>query len=323
MRAPPRRPELIATLGPVSTTLAAELARAGATAFRLNASHLEPEALGAALARVRAECPATPVVVDLQGAKMRVGAFPPRPVAQGARVRFALSPAQADDVPLPHPELFAAVQPGEVLSLDDDRLRCEVESAEGGVLVARWLADGTLSPRKGINRVSHPVEPAGIGARDLAHLAVARRFERVAFAWSFMGDGREAAWVRAEAPGCPVVGKVERAEAITALDRVLASVDEAWICRGDLGAQLGPRALAEFVARYRPPASGAPVLMAGQVLQHLARHPEPTRSEVCHLFELLARGYAGIVLSDETAVGDAPVATVATARTLLDTLGWS
>ena len=51
---------------------------------------------------------------------------------------------------------------------------------------------------------------------------------------------------------------------------------------------------------------GVPVLMAGQVLEHLTRHPEPTRSEVCHLFDLVARGFAGIVLSDETAIGRRP-----------------
>jgi len=50
-----------------------------------------------------------------------------------------------------------------------------------------------------------------------------------------------------------------------------------------------------------------PVLMAGQVFEHLKEHPEPTRSEVCHVFDLLARGYAGVVLSDETAIGADPV----------------
>lgn len=313
-------PQLVVTLGPASAGLVGELAGSGATAFRLNASHLGVGALVEWLERVRAAAPAVPVVVDLQGAKMRVGDCASRRVARGERVRFALTPAAPDDVPLPHPELFQAVRPGEVLSCDDDRLRCEVERAEEGLLVARWLGDGLLSPRRGLNRASHPVEPRGPGERDLAQLAAARPFGPVSFAWSFMTDGREAAWVREAAPGCPVVGKVERAEAVTALDRLLAAVDEAWICRGDLGAQLGPRALARFVADWRPPASGPPVLMAGQVLHHLAGHADPTRSEVCHLFDLLARGYAGIVLSDETAVGAAPLEAVRVARRLLDEL---
>ena len=58
--------------------------------------------------------------------------------------------------------------------------------------------------------------------------------------------------------------------------------------------------------------------MAGQVFEHLTRHASPTRSEVCHLHDLCVRGYAGIVLSDETAIGSSPVDAVRTARELLD-----
>ena len=57
--------------------------------------------------------------------------------------------------------------------------------------------------------------------------------------------------------------------------------------------------------------------MAGQVLEHLTEHPEPTRSEVCHLSDLVARGYAGIVLSDETAIGRHPVRAVEQAASLV------
>ena len=311
---------LVATLGPASSGLAAAMASAGATAFRLNASHLEAGGVAAWLARLRSEAPGVPVVVDLQGAKMRVGDFPVRQVAPGERTRFSARPSAPDELPLPHPELFEQLRAGEVLSLDDDRLRCEVEEVRGHGLVARWLTGGALAPRKGVNRASHPVELGGLSERDRAQPLEASPFG-ASFAFSFMTDGREAAWVRAAAPGARVVAKVERAEAVTNLDRVLAATDAAWICRGDLGAQLGPRALAEFVARFRPPAAGPPVLMAGQVLHHLVSSVEPTRSEVCHLYELLARGYAGIVLSDETAVGQAPVDAVRAARRLLDALG--
>lgn len=314
-----RARSLVVTLGPASVGLIGALASAGATAFRLNASHLDLDSLAHWLERLRAQAPGVPVVVDLQGAKMRVGEVPLRAVAAGERVRFAAETGSPGDVHLPHPELFEQVRPGEVLTLDDGRLRCEVEQVEGPALVARWLTGGALAPRKGVNRASHPVELRRLSERDRAQVALAAPFG-VAFALSFMVDGREAAWVRSAAPGAQVVGKVERAEAVAELARILAATDAAWICRGDLGAQLGPRALAEFIARWRPPPGGPPVLMAGQVLHHLVGHLEPTRTEVCHLFDLLERGYAGIVLSDETAVGCAPVEATRAARALLDRL---
>ena len=89
------------------------------------------------------------------------------------------------------------------------------------------------------------------------------------------------------------------------------------MCRGDLGEQLGPGALGRFVGSLSPAHFRCPVLMAGQVLEHLTAHAEPTRSEVCHLHDLLARGYAGIVLSDETAIGARPAHAVGQAAALV------
>jgi pyruvate kinase len=98
-------------------------------------------------------------------------------------------------------------------------------------------------------------------------------------------------------------------------------VDALWVCRGDLGEQLGPAALARFVGSFSPADLPRPVLMAGQVLEHLTEHAEPTRSEVCHLFDLWQRGYAGVVLSDETAIGRRPAHAVARAASLVRAFG--
>ena len=141
------------------------------------------------------------------------------------------------------------------------------------------------------------------------------------FAFSFMRDGREAEFVRHEARGVLVAGKVERAEAVAGYRALARRVDEVWICRGDLGAQVGAAAMAAFVARVRPVRGGTPVLMAGQVLHGLVTGAEPSRSEVCHLYDLVERGYAGIVLSDETAIGRDPVGAVRCAVDLAARLG--
>jgi len=114
---------IVATLGPASFDLAAALTAAGATAFRLNASHMTPDVLEGVLHRARASLPRLPIVVDLQGAKMRLGEFEKRPVRSGERLCFAHNSEARDALPLPHPELFRVVTVGETLSCDDDRLR--------------------------------------------------------------------------------------------------------------------------------------------------------------------------------------------------------
>ncbi|MGC4122751.1 MAG: pyruvate kinase [Myxococcales bacterium] len=265
---------------------------------------------------IRSKSPDAPLVIDLQGAKMRLGEFAERTVAVDQRVRFSLSP-DGDAFPLPHPELFAGTQVGETLSCDDDRLRFRVTAVAAKAMEAQVLVGGPVRPRKGINVVEHPVALADLTAGDVERIAAVKDLPNLAFAFSFMTDGREAGWLRQRAPKAKVVGKVERLEATEDLSSIDEQVDAVWICRGDLGAQLGMAQLAELVSGLDPRSMRRPMIMAGQVLEHLTEHHEPTRSEVCHLFDLVARGYAGIVLSDETAIGKHPVRAVEAAAALV------
>lgn len=311
--------ELIATLGPASFRLASSLAQAGATAFRINGSHMTSRELGSAVEQIRAELSAMPIVVDLQGAKMRVGRFPSRTVHAGESVRFCIGeqPDAPGAVPVPHPELFRAAQVGELLRCDDDRVRFEVTERAATALQTRSLVDGTLEPRKALNLRDHPVELTALSQADRDQIDQVAHVDRLAFAFSFMKDGGEAARVRARAPERLVIGKIERQEALDALPQIARRVDGLWICRGDLGAQLGQAELPRAVATLDPRSSPVPMIMAGQVLEHLTEHPTPTRAEICHLYDLWHRGFDGFVLSDETAIGADPVGAVKTAAALL------
>jgi pyruvate kinase len=244
---------------------------------------------------------------------MRLGHFADRQVRHGERVRFSLL-RDEDAVPLTHREIFGSITIGETLSCDDDRLRFRVESVRSEMLETVSLSDGFLLPRKGINVLEHPVTLNDLSEFDLRCIQAAGQAN---FAFSFMKDGSESQWIRRRAPGCAVIGKIERGEAIDNIHAIVRAVDSVWVCRGDLGAQLGPAALARWVSAYDPRIEPCSVLMAGQVLEHLTSHAEATRSEVCHLFDLVRRGYSGFVLSDETAIGIDPVRTVTTLRSLL------
>ncbi len=310
--------QVVATVGPASYGLVSRLVEAGATAFRLNASHLSAADLALHIREIRAEAPRLEIVVDLQGAKMRVGDGQARLVKTNEQLRFCL---HADgDVHVPHPELFAAVSVGDTLKCDDDRLHFIVEHVEACVIKTRSLQDGVVSPRKGINLANHPVRLDGLTQTDRLHVEACQPFEDISFAVSFVCDGTEAAWVRALSPRRHLIAKIERREALDRVDDIYRAFDAVWICRGDLGAQLGPRDLARFIAAFRPPIDQVPTWIAGQVLEHLTHHARPTRSEICHLFDLMSRGYAGIVLSDESAVGIDPVNAVRVAVDLLKAL---
>jgi pyruvate kinase len=310
--------EIVATLGPSSAdeaTWRAMLA-AGATGFRLNTSHLSLEDLARwldALATLLRLEPRPPLVLDLQGSKWRLGRFSAVELASGQAVELCLAPA-ADRpglLPVPHPDFFraAAVSSRELL-LNDAKVRLAVESAGDDTLRARVVLGGTVSAGKGITYASSAYRQESLGEKDRRILEATRRLDGIRYAVSYVKDAAEMAGYRALlGPAIHLVAKLERREALAEAEAIAAAADELWLCRGDLGAELDFRAMAEAVHHFggRVGALPAPSLLAGQVLEHMATHPTPTRSEICYLHDALAAGYRGVVLSDETAIGRYPV----------------
>lgn len=312
--------QLIATLGPKSdgeTTWQAMLA-AGVTGFRLNTSHLSLPQLEAWVERVGAflatQDTAPPLVLDLQGSKWRLGQFPEFERAGGERVTLICA-ASADGrgtLPVPHPDFFRAapMSSGEIV-LDDARLRLALDAAGSDALQARVIDGGVFLPRKGITYTASTYRQESLGENDRAVLDSTRQLAGVRYAVSYVKDAVEMAHFRAQiGSSAHLIAKLERRPALEEAARIAESADALWLCRGDLGAELGAKAMAQaahqFSARVR--ALPVPVLLAGQVFEHMTEHPAPTRAELCGAYDALAMGYRGFVLSDETAIGRDPVA---------------
>lgn len=310
----PRRLTVTATLGPAATddALLDRLAD-GADRFRLNGSHLDSPGLITWIDRLEAlfdrRGQTTPVVLDLQGAKMRLGTYP-TVATLPARVHVVLAESSGDPsiIPVPHPQLFEAAQPGETLVLNDARVALKVVEVRATEIVADVADDGPLSSRKGINRRNHPVAFGGLLARDRDQILASKHLSFIQYAFSFVYTGSEAVALRELVGRHHLVAKIERPEAFKYLSAIDDAFDETWLCRGDLGAQAGLERLGPLQAEYvRAMASlTGPAVLAGQVLHHMTAHTEPTRSEVVHLYDMAQAGWAGLVLSDETAVGSNP-----------------
>ncbi len=127
-----RKVRILATLGPASDTpeMIEKLFRAGADAFRVNMSHGEQADKVQLIANIRALEKAynrpTTILVDLQGPKLRVGTFAEGKVELKTGETFGLdtndTPGDESRVFLPHPEIFAALEVGARLLLDDGKL---------------------------------------------------------------------------------------------------------------------------------------------------------------------------------------------------------
>jgi pyruvate kinase len=315
--------EIIVTLGPASADAAAwrALLDAGATQFRLNTSHLTLNQLRAWLERLDAffsTLPTRPpLALDLQGSKWRLGQFTAFVLEEGKRIELVHSPAsaQATVLPVPHADFFraAAVSDGKIV-LNDAKVLLQLESMGQDSLTARVIRGGEIAPNKGITLVASDFRSEALSEKDRAILEQARGFTSIRYAISYIKDAAEMAIYRAWAsrlPGPPayLIAKLERRQAVAEAQQIAAWSDELWLCRGDLGAELGLTAMAAAVQGFSEQAGNfsVPAILAGQVLEHMTGQPTPTRSEVCYLHDALTKGYRGVVLSDETAIGRYPV----------------
>ncbi len=315
------RTAIVATLGPSSASPAevAALRDAGADGVRLNGSHLDVVGLRRFIATaVEGGFESARITLDLQGGKTRIdGLGPPEEVHEGRDVLLTPSPRPGQRgltlvLPVDRPEFLEALEAGDTVRIDDGRVDMRIIETTGTEARARTLGAGRISDRKGLALAGREVAlPPRLLDTDLELIEVALELGVGALSVSYaavpgiLQATREAAAATARVNGAPaLVAKLEQPEALERIEDILTSSDALWLCRGDLGAEVGLARLPALQRRLLDTTLGrAPVFVAGQVLHHMTVSPRPTRSEVCHVGDLVERGVAGFVLSDETATG--------------------
>lgn len=322
--------DIVATLGPSSNSpdIWQGMRSAGATAFRLNTSHLSLAQLQDWLDRLTpflsALNPIPPLVLDLQGSKWRLGEFTSCTLVHGQRVElvYATASDRPNTLPVPHRDFFEAaeVSSAEVV-LNDAKITLAREAIGAESLRVKVIVGGEVSARKGITFAASSYRQEELSDKDRLILDQTQHLPFVRYAISYIRDAAEMRKYRAHfGEAAYLIVKLERQPAVDEAQLIAESADELWLCRGDLGAELGLRSMVEAVQRFSGTIGdlSIPVLLAGQVLEHMTEHPAPTRSEVCYLYEALLKGYRGFVLSDEAAIGRYPIESCRTAALFRD-----
>ncbi|RMD90383.1 MAG: pyruvate kinase [Alphaproteobacteria bacterium] len=320
-----RNVKIVATLGPASDDRARieALFRAGADVFRLNMSHGSHDDVRRRHAIIREIESATGrpigILADLQGPKLRCGTFADKVAVlrDGARFRFDLDPAPGDStrVNLPHPEIFAAIRPGETLLVDDGRIRLKVIDKGAEFIDCEVIVGGRISDRKGVNVPDTVLPLAALSEKDRADLELACELGVDWLALSFVQRPEDVEEARTLAAGrAAVLAKIEKPAAVKAIDAILEVSDGIMVARGDLGVELPVQAVPpiqkQLVQKARD--AGKPVIVATQMLESMVNAPVPTRAEVSDVATAIYEGADAVMLSAESAAGKYPVEAVAT-----------
>ncbi|HET7515703.1 MAG TPA: pyruvate kinase [Gaiella sp.] len=320
-----RRTKIVATIGPASATpeTLAALIDAGMDGARLNLSHgtRDDHARTARLVREVEAAAGRPIalIADLQGPKLRVGDLDAEvTLADGDSVVIAgEDAAQTDDVPVSPAVLGSVLQPGNDVLVDDGLVRLRVEKVERGRARCHVVVGGVIKAHKGVNLPGVPLPIPSLTRKDLDDLDAALEFGVDYVALSFVRSASDVLALRTliEARGSHawVIAKIEKAEAVAALDDILAEAHGVMVARGDLGVEIGAAEVPLLQKRIIMHAleRAKPVITATQMLESMISSPEPTRAEASDIANAILDGTSAIMLSGETAVGAYPVEAVA------------
>jgi pyruvate kinase len=318
-----RKTKIVATLGPSSNSreVIERMVVAGVDVVRLNFSHgtaqdhIDCAELVRTIARERRR--PVGVLCDLQGPKIRIGKFENSKIQLNTGDKFVLDAecklGDQDSVGLDYETLPSEVDPGTVLLLDDGRIVMTVDTIENSKIYCTVKVGGTLSNNKGINRQGGGLSAEALTEKDREDIKTAAALEADYIAISFPRSGADVQLardlVRAAGGHASIVAKIERAEAIPALEEIIDASDVIMVARGDLGVEVGDAAVPGLQKRMirLARAHNKLVITATQMMESMINSPIPTRAEVSDVANAVLDGTDAVMLSAETAAGQFPV----------------
>lgn len=323
-----RRTKIIATLGPASDSAAMieKLIAAGVDLVRINMSHGDVETHRRTITRVRRIARRAErhigILMDLCGPKIRVGRFENGGIELQAGTDVVVTTravtGNASLIPSQYKSLHKDVTKNAFILLDDGKLCLRVSEVAGRDVHCRVIEGGWLSDHKGMNLPDSAVSTAALTAKDRRDVAFAREMDVDFLALSFVRSERDVRQLKRLlsklGSAIPVVSKIERPEAVEAIDTIMRESDAIMIARGDLGIEL-PAERVPLIQRdlvFKARQAGVPVIVATQMLESMMHNSRPTRAEVTDVAGAALLSADAAMLSGETAAGQYPLQAVQT-----------
>ncbi|MEV6662555.1 pyruvate kinase [Streptomyces nigra] len=330
-----RRAKIVCTLGPATDGYdrTKALVDAGMDIARFNLSHGTHAEHEERYQQVRKASDETGhsvgLLADLQGPKIRLGRFTEGPVLleRGDTFTLTVEPDAEGDrhqCGTTYPGLADDVTPGERVLVDDGKVCLQVTGIDGPRIHTTVVEGGIVSDHKGLNLPGIAVSVPALSDKDEADLRWALRTGFDVIALSFVRSGRDIDDVHRimdeEGRRLPVIAKIEKPQAVDALDDIVAAFDGIMVARGDLGVEMPLEQVPIVQKRAITLArrNAKPVIVATQMLDSMIDHSRPTRAEASDVANAVIDGTDAVMLSGETSVGKYPVETVRTMAKIVE-----
>ena len=325
--------KIVATVGPASDTpeRLAQLVEAGVDVFRLNLAHGRRDWHEAVLGRIRqvSQDVGRPlgILTDLAGPKIRLGPIAGGSVSGeiGQLFRFVSDPLAArerHDLTSTYGALVEQLEVGDMVLLADGTVSMRVEEKREAAVVCRVVQPGEIRSGAGINVPGIQLPGGALTEKDSSDVRWAAGQSVDVFGLSFVRRAADVRELRDELrrlnSDAQIVAKIEKAEAVEALDEIIRGSDAVMVARGDLGVEIDVARIAgvqkQIIRRCRQ--ARVPVITATHMLESMRSSRRPTRAEATEVANAILDGSDALMLSAETAIGQYPVEAVAMMRAI-------
>ncbi len=324
--------KIVSTLGPASANeeTIRKLYKAGVTMFRINSSHETVEIHQRTLDIIRKiekeEKAIIPVLLDLQGPKIRIGQLEqPIQVQAGEVLKFRhQAKYENETIPVDYKGIASDVRPGEKILIDDGKIQLVVQKVEQDIVFAEVLTTGEIKARKGLNI------PGGTGSidilteRDRMFVDFALNNDIDYLGLSFVRNKEDILNLRSildkHNSRLRIISKIEKPQALENIDEIIEHSDGIMVARGDLGIEIKTEQLpiAQKTIIKKANIARKPVIVATQMLESMIENPIPTRAETSDVANAILDGADAVMLSGETAMGKYPIEAVSTMKKIAD-----
>lgn len=314
--------KIVATVGPASNSkeMLRSLVREGVDVFRLNFSHGTHEDHQKVINYVREinkELGSqVSLLQDLQGPKIRIQEMQADTVIErGQKLtitsRQLLGNAQVCSTS--YTSLPKDVKMGDMILIDDGKIELKVIGIGETDVETEVIYGGSLKSRKGINLPFTKVSAPSLTEKDLKDLEFGLKNDLDWIALSFVRKPSDIQQLRElinkSSASSKIVAKIEKPEALSNIDEVIAATDAVMVARGDLGVEIWleevPMVQKMLVEKCNQ--AGKPVIVATQMMESMIENPRPTRAETNDVANAVMDGADAVMLSAETAAGKYPI----------------
>ena len=321
-----KKTKIVCTIGPAteSEEKLIELMDAGMNVARLNFSHGDFAEHQARVDRIRKitqdKGNVVAIVQDLCGPKIRIGTFKDNAIMLNRGDKFILTTDEVEGnqerVHINYPALPKEVKPGNFIMLQDGTKKLEVVEVKGNEIITKVISGGRLSGRKGVNVPGANLSVKSLTDKDKSDLEFGIKNKLDFIALSFVRRSSDIIELREiltkAGSKAHIIAKIETPEALDDIDAIIEASDVIMIARGDLAIEIPAEEvpLVQKLIIHKCNSAGKPVITATQMLESMVKNPVPTRAEISDIANAIIDGTDAIMLSEETTLGDFPIAAV-------------